>query len=65
MTVPRAQVSTHRGRVVLKLSADKLPVSNDRMLKFIFSNDLYDLHDLYDPMIYMKYIEDIIVYFDS
>ena len=39
LTVPRAQVSTHRGRVCfLKLSADELPVSNDRRLKFIFSN---------------------------
>ena len=39
LTVPRAQVSTHRSRVFLKLCADKLPVSNDRSLKFIFSND--------------------------
>ena len=42
LTVPRAQVSTHRGRVFLKLSADKLPVSNDRRLKFIFPNDSYE-----------------------
>ena len=41
LTVLRAQVSTRQGRVFLKLSADKLPVSNDRRLKFIFSNDLY------------------------
>ena len=34
-------MSTHRGRVFLKLSADKLPVSDDRRLKFIFSNDSY------------------------
>ena len=39
LTVPRAQVSTHRGLVCfLKLSADELPVSTDRRLKFIFSN---------------------------
>ena len=43
-TVPRAQVSTHRVRVFLKLSADKLPVSNDRRLKFIF------------PRIHIKYV---------
>ena len=36
LTVPRAQVSILRGRVFLKLSADKLPVSNDRRLKSIF-----------------------------
>ena len=41
LTVPRAEVSTHRGRVFLKLSADKLPVSDDRRLKFIFSKDSY------------------------
>ena len=41
-TVPRAQVSTHRVRVFLKLSADKLPVSNDRRLKFIFPYDSYE-----------------------
>ena len=43
LTIPRAQVFTHRGRVFfLKLSADKLSVSNDRRLKFIFSNDSYE-----------------------
>ena len=37
LTVPQAQVSTHRGRLFfLKLSVDKLPVSNDRRLKFFF-----------------------------
>ena len=36
-------MSTHRGRVVLKLSADKLLVSNDRGLKFIFFNDSYEI----------------------
>ena len=30
LTGPRAQVSTHRGRVFFKLSADKLAVTNDR-----------------------------------
>ena len=44
LTVSRAQVSNHQGRVYfLKLSADKLPVSNDRRLKFIFSNDSYEI----------------------
>ena len=40
LTVPWPQVSTHRSQVFfLKLSAMKLPVSNDGRLKFIFSND--------------------------
>ena len=47
MTVTRAQVSTHRGRVFLKLSADKLPVSNDRRIKFIFSYDSYEICCVY------------------
>ena len=50
LTVPRAQVSTHRGRVFLKLAADKLPVSNDRRLKFIFSNDSYEICSVYVTM---------------
>ena len=49
-TVPRAQVSTHRVRVFLKLSADKLPVSNDRRLKSIFSNDSYEICRVYVTM---------------
>ena len=44
LTVARVQVSTHRGRVLfLKLSADKLPVSYDRRLESIFSNDSYEI----------------------
>ena len=50
LTVPRAQGSTHRGRVFLKLSADKLTVSNDRRLKFVFSNDLYQIRFVYVTM---------------
>ena len=46
LTVLWAQVSTNRGWVFLKLSADKLPVSNDRRLKFIFPM----IHD------HMKYV---------
>ena len=46
LTVPRAQVSTHRGRV----PADKLPVSNDRRLKSIFSNDSYKVCCVYVTM---------------
>ena len=34
----------------LKLSADKLPVSNDRRLKFVFSNDLYQICFVYVTM---------------
>ena len=41
LTVPRAQV------YFLKLSADKLPVSNDRRLKFIFSKDSYQICCVY------------------
>ena len=43
LTVPR-------GRVFLKLSADKLPVSNNRRLKFIFSNDSYEICCVYVTM---------------
>ena len=44
-------MSTHRGgRYFLKLSADKLPVSNDRRLKFIFSNDSYEICCVYVTM---------------
>ena len=50
LTVPRAQVSTHRVEYFLKLSADKLPVSNDRRLKFIFSNDSYEICCVYVTM---------------
>ena len=32
MTISQAQVSTHRGFVFLKFSADRLPVSTDRRL---------------------------------
>ena len=45
-----SQVSTHRGRVFLTLSADKLPVSNDCRLKFIFSNDSYKICWVYVTM---------------
>ena len=34
----------------LKLSADKLPVSNDRRLKFIFSNDSHEICCVYVTM---------------
>ena len=34
LTVSRAKVSTHQGRIFLKLSADNLLVSNDRRLRF-------------------------------
>ena len=47
LTVPRAQVSIHRRRIFLKFSADKLPVSNDRRLKFIFSKDSYQICCVY------------------
>ena len=50
LTVPRAQVSTHRHRVFLKLSADKLPVWNGHRLKFIFSNDSYKICCVYVTM---------------
>ena len=50
LTVAGAQVSTHRHRVFLKLSADKLPVSNDGRLKFIFSNDSYEICCVYVTM---------------
>ena len=39
-------MSTHRGRV----PADKLPVSNDRRLKSIFSNDSYEICCVYVTM---------------
>ena len=50
LTEPGVQVSTHRGRVFFKLSADKLPVSNDRRLKFIFSKDSYQICCVYVTM---------------
>ena len=36
-----SSVDPSRSSIFLKLSADKLPVSNDRRLKFTFSNDSY------------------------
>ena len=38
-----SSVDPSRSSTFLKLSADKLPVSNDRRLKFIFSNDSYQI----------------------
>ena len=35
---------------LLKLSADKLPVSNDHRLKFIFSKDSYQIFCVYVTM---------------
>ena len=49
LTVPRAQVST-QVEYFLKLSADKLPVSKDRRLKFIFSDDSYGICRVYVTM---------------
>ena len=46
LTVPWAQLLTHLGRV-FKLSADKLPDSNDRRLKFSFSSDSYEICCVY------------------
>ena len=45
LTVPQAQVSKW-----LKLSADKLPVSNDRRLKFIVSSDSNEICCVYVTM---------------
>ena len=39
-----------RSSIFLKLSTDILPVSNDRRLKFIFSNDSYEICCLYVTM---------------
>ena len=36
--------------IFLKLSVDKLPVANDRRVKFIFSNDSYEICCVYVPM---------------
>ena len=47
LTVRRAEVSTHRGRVFLKLSADKLPVSDDRRLKLIHMKYVVFMQDLF------------------
>ena len=45
-------MSTHQGRVLFwKLSADKLPVSNDCRLKCIFSNDSYEICWVYVTII--------------
>ena len=38
-----SSVDPSRSSIFLKLSVDKLPVSNDRSLKFIFSNDSYEI----------------------
>ena len=38
-----SSVDPSRSSTFLKLSADKLPVSNDRRLKSIFSNDSYEI----------------------
>ena len=42
-----SSVDPSRSSTFLKLSADKLPVSNDRRLKFIFSNDSYEICCVY------------------
>ena len=39
-----------RSSIFLKLSTDILPVSNDRRLKLIFSNDSYEICCLYVTM---------------
>ena len=38
-----SSVDPSRSSIFLKLSADKLPISNDRRLKFIFSKDSYQI----------------------
>ena len=43
-------VDPSRSSTFLKLSADKLPVSNDRRLKSIFSNDSYEICCVYVTM---------------
>ena len=43
LTVPRAQVSTHRGRVFFEVIRWQLPVLNNRRLMFIFSSDSYEM----------------------
>ena len=43
LTVPRAQVSTHRGRVFFEVIRWQLPVLNNRRLRFIFSSDSYEM----------------------
>ena len=51
LTVPRAQASTHQEvEYFLKLATDILPVSNDRRLKFIFSNDSHEICYVYVTM---------------
>ena len=55
LTVPRAQVSSHRGRVFLKLSADKLPVSNDRRLQWFIRHMLCLSH--YGPALLRFWFE--------
>ena len=45
-----SSVDSSRSSVFLKLSADKLPVSNDRRLKFIFSKDSYQICCVYVTM---------------
>ena len=42
-----SSVDPSRSSTFLKLSADKLPVSNDRRLKFIFSNDSNEICCVY------------------
>ena len=41
---------THRGRVFFEVIRFELPVSNDRRLKFIFSNDSYEICCVYVTM---------------
>ena len=45
-----SSVDPSRSSTFLKLSADKLPVSNDRRLKSIFSNDSYEICCVYVTM---------------
>ena len=45
-----SSVDPSRSSIFLKLSADKLPVSNDRRLKFIFSKDSYQICCVYVTM---------------
>ena len=42
-----SSVDPSRSNIFLKLSADKLPVSNDRRLKFIFSKDSHQICCVY------------------
>ena len=51
LTVLRAQLSTHRGRVLFEVIRWQITsVSNDRRLKFIFSNDSYHICCVYVTM---------------